>query len=61
MKFAISAAVAAVLLSGCVIDAGEHGFSDTDVEDRTRMAIDACGAGNVAEVTSNGFRCKSAD
>jgi hypothetical protein len=55
----IPAAIGAVLLSGCVIDAGEHGFDDFDLEDRTRMAIEACGAGNVKEVSSSGFQCKT--
>lgn len=56
------AAVSALGLSACVIDAGSDGFeSDTNLNERTRLAIEACGQGNVAEVTSKGYRCKSFD
>lgn len=53
-------ALAALALSGCVIDAGSDGFeSSTSLSERTRLAIEACGKGNVAEVDGNGFECKT--
>jgi hypothetical protein len=56
------ALLSSVALSGCVIDAGSDGFeSDTSLSERTRLAIQACGEGNVAEVTSRGFECKTFD
>ncbi|GGY48974.1 hypothetical protein [Parvularcula lutaonensis] len=61
IKFALPlAALSAVALSGCVItDAGDWDDDGTTLSERTRLAIEACGAGNVAEVTSKGFTCKT--
>ena len=57
----LTAAAAVLALSGCVIDAGSDDWSDsTTLAERTRLAVEACGAGNVAEVNSNGFECKTA-
>lgn len=54
------ALAAAVALAGCVIDAGSDGWENgTSLAERTRLAREACGEGNVAEVTANGFECKT--
>lgn len=53
-------AAATLVLSGCVIDAGDDGWHDnTSLAERTRLATEACGEGNVKEVDSNGFECKT--
>lgn len=47
--------VAAITLAGCVI-------VDEDSSDGSAMAdraVDVCGPANVAEVSEDGFRCKS--
>lgn len=56
----VAALAGTVLLSGCVIDAGSDDWDErTTLSERTRLAVEACGKGNVAEVDSNGFECKS--
>ena len=56
----LTAVAAALILSGCVIDAGSDDWNEsTTLAERTRLAIEACGQGNVAEVNSNGFECKT--
>ncbi|NNU16782.1 hypothetical protein HK107_10675 [Parvularcula sp. ZS-1/3] len=58
-KIALPLAVlSAVALSGCIIT-DTDGYSDkTSLQERTRLAVEACGAGNVAKVSSTGFTCK---
>jgi len=59
-KIVLPLAILTVGLSGCVIDAGSDGWShEGSLEERTRLAIEACGAGNVAEVDGTGFQCKT--
>ncbi|MEM1380336.1 MAG: hypothetical protein AAGH41_06905 [Pseudomonadota bacterium] len=54
------ALAASVTLTGCVIDAGDDSWSEkTTLAERTRLAREACGDGNVAEVNSKGFECKT--
>ena len=62
-KFALPlAALSAVALSGCIITDTDGDWDDsTSVAERTRLAIEACGTGNVKEVTSRGFECKSSE
>jgi hypothetical protein len=62
-RFALPAVLlSAAALSGCVIDAGGDGWDDeTSLSERTRLAVEACGQGNVAKVTSSGFTCKGAE
>ena len=56
----LTALASACVLSGCVIDAGSDSWKDkTTLAERTRLAREACGEGNVAEVDSNGFECKN--
>ena len=61
-KIALPLAVlSAVTLSGCVITDTDGDWNDkTTIAERTRLAVEACGEGNVAEVTSRGFECKTA-
>jgi hypothetical protein len=55
-----AALFAAAGLSGCVIDAGSDSWDESyDLRERTKLAVEACGEGNVAEVTSKGFSCKN--
>ena len=55
------AALSAVTLSGRIItDTDGDWMDETTIAERTRLAVEACGEGNVAEVTSRGFECKSA-
>jgi len=56
----VAAVAGTLLLSGCVIDAGDDSWDErTTLQERTRLAVEACGRGNVAEVDSNGFECKT--
>lgn len=46
-------------LLGACIHVDDDGYSDTEeVAVNTERALDVCGAGNVAEVTDEGFVCK---
>ncbi|MCQ8185679.1 hypothetical protein [Parvularcula maris] len=57
-----AALLSAFVLSGCVIDAGSDGWEEnSSLAERTRLAIEACGQGNVAKVTSTGYTCKTFD
>jgi hypothetical protein len=61
-RFALPAALlSAVALSGCIIADGDGWEDQTSLPERTRLAIEACGQGNVAKVTSSGYTCKTFD
>lgn len=61
MKPVLIAASAALTLAlaGC-ISVSEHSRTSTKVEDNTAIAVRVCGGeGNVAEVSRDGYRCRT--
>lgn len=52
--------VALIGVTGCVHVSDSSGYTDQDeIQMNMERALDVCGEGNVAEVSEEGFSCKS--